>query len=81
MAAVKQLPTSFVRISSFPVSSLALRIEASFVLLYRCTVRGERRVPHKRTWHSQHCPLSGIQYLVTLEAGPGRSSISVYIVQ
>ena len=42
----------------FPVSSLALPLEASFVLLYRCTVRRERRVSHKRTWRSQHCPLS-----------------------
>ena len=48
------------RISSFPVSSLVLRLEASFVLLYRYTVRGERRVPHKLTWRSQHLPLSGI---------------------
>ena len=43
--------------------SLSLRLEASFVLLYRYTVRKERRVPHKRTWRSQRCPLSGSIWL------------------
>ena len=52
------------KISSFPVYSLALRLEASFVLLYRFTVRKERRVPHKCTWRSQHCPLSGSIWLL-----------------
>ena len=61
---IKQLPASFARISSFPVSSLAFRLETCFVLLYRCTVRRERREPHKCTWRSQHYPLSGSIWLL-----------------